>query len=174
MKKFLFVLALTLCCSSLFAQSLNANESNFSSDIINNPDESVKASFPPTLKKVPASIEKKLLGKHKFSLQWISWDYFGSVNISKLAESTYRCVGKQLSKENDDYIYIDGKLEVINAQELLFNGSIRTKIHHINGGKEYEKNGTHLFKATKGRKYWRMQDMEDPDGSTDYVDIFFK
>jgi hypothetical protein len=32
-----------------------------------------------------------------------------------------------------------------------------------------------LFKSTKGRKYWRMQDMENCEGSgvVDYVDIYF-
>ena len=41
------------------------------------------------------TVEQKVLGKHMCSLQWISWDYFGTVNITKQPDGTLRCVGGQ-------------------------------------------------------------------------------
>lgn len=119
------------------------------------------------------SIVDKLIGKHRLSLQWISWDYFGEVEISKDADGDLYCKGEQLSRENTDYLKIEGILGALSEKELIFTGTIRIKIYHLNGGKEYVKTGTHVFKATKNRMFWRMQDMTGPDGELDYVDIFF-
>lgn len=121
-----------------------------------------------------SAFDKMLLGKHMLSLQWISWDYFGSVNITK--EGTrYRCVGEQLDRDNvGDYVKIDGYLTPVDEKNLVFEGTIAIKIYHINGGREYVRDGVYNFKSTQGRKYWRLQEMEDPDGAVDYVDIYMK
>ena len=34
------------------------------------------------------ALERKVVGRHMLSLQWISWDYFGSVEIKKQADGT--------------------------------------------------------------------------------------
>ncbi|MCF0202561.1 MAG: hypothetical protein HUK08_04275 [Bacteroidaceae bacterium] len=120
--------------------------------------------------------EKKLVGKHMLSLQWISWDYFGSCQITKEGDNNYRCVGEQLSRENQgDFVRIDGYLSVESEKHLVFNGKIVMKIYHINGGNECVREGTFNFVATGKRKYWRMQEMDNPcDQACDYVDIYFK
>jgi len=119
-------------------------------------------------------LEKKVVGKHLLSLQWISWDYFGTCEISKIENGRYRCVGSQLSKENSDYLKLDGYISIVNENHLKFTGVIKTKVYHLNNGNEYVREGTFDFKATDGRKYWREQEMAGPDGCTDYIDIFFQ
>lgn len=121
-----------------------------------------------------SALEKKILGKHMLSLQWISWDYFGSCNITK--EGTqYHCVGEQLSRENKgDYLKIDGYITIEDELNLIFTGTIRTRVYHLNEGKEWLREGTFHFKSTQGRRYWRMQEMNGPDGVTDYVDIYMR
>lgn len=121
------------------------------------------------------AMDRKLVGKHLLSLQWISWDYFGSCNITKEGENNYRCVGEQLDRNNKgDYVKIDGFITATDELNLVFTGTIKMKIYHINGGEEYVREGTFNFKSTQGRKYWRMQEMDGPDGEVDYIDIYMK
>lgn len=119
--------------------------------------------------------EQKLLGKHLLSLQWISWEYFGSCDITKDEDGILRCTGEQLSRENDDYVRLNGTIQIVDANYFIFTGTIATKVYHINGGKECLREGSFDFKATGTRRYWRLQQMDNPcDGCCDYVDIFFK
>ena len=120
------------------------------------------------------SLERKVVGKHLLSIQWISWDYFGTCEITKSSKGTFRCVGSQYSKENSDYLKLDGYISIISADHLKFTGVIKTKIHHHNNGNEYVRQGTFDFVSTAGRKYWREQEMAGPDGVTDYIDIYFQ
>ena len=124
-----------------------------------------------------------MLGMHLFSLQWISWDRFGKVNITKgKDENTYYIIGKQDGRNcsddeqgriNGDYVSIDGTLTVVSKTKLIFNGTIITKAYCVNNGQECVRNGH--FESTSGRRYWRLQEMENPcDNVTDYVDIYFK
>ena len=53
-------------------------------------------------------LERKVVGRHLLSLQWISWDYFGTCEITKLNNGKYKCKGSQYSKENSDYLKLDG------------------------------------------------------------------
>jgi serine/threonine protein kinase len=118
--------------------------------------------------------EKLILGKHPFTLQWISWDYTGSVNIYK-EDGQIKCKGQQVSRENSsDYVKIDGTIDLVNEKEFVFHGTILTKISYINNGMECQRNGAYKFASTSGRQYWRMQDMLNPcEGVTDYVDVYF-
>ena len=125
--------------------------------------------------KVKADVEKKVLGTHLLSLQWISWEYFGKVKITKAGDNQYRCVGEQKSKEHPgDFLKLDGYISIIDGLHLQLIGTITTKIYHLNNGEEYVRNGKFDFKSTQGRQYWRMQQMDGPDGVTDYVDIYMK
>ncbi|NER18985.1 hypothetical protein [Spongiivirga citrea] len=122
------------------------------------------------------NIEEKLLGNHMLSLQWISWDYFGKATITKSEKANeYRIIGEQKSKENSDYLKIEGTLNPVSETELTFTGIIETEISHINNGEPCRRNGIFTFKAKGKRKYWRLQDIDNPcDGVADYVDIYFK
>ena len=117
---------------------------------------------------------KNILGKHMCSLQWISWKDFGTVIISQDSDRTVHVKGGQKSKTNSDYLEIDGTLTVINPLHLKFSGEIITCVDYINSCKPVKRKGTYNFTVAGQRRYWRMQEMTNPDdGCCDYVDIYF-
>jgi len=115
-----------------------------------------------------------LLGRHKLSLQWISWDYLGQASVSNKSGVLY-LKGEQKSRGGSDYVKIDGVITSIDAKEFKFDGTITTQISHIADGKSCERTGEMTFRITGKRKYWRLQEMDNPcEGVTDYVDIYFR
>ena len=121
-----------------------------------------------------AAAAKMLLGKHKLSLQWISWDYFGVAAV-KNVRGVYSINGEQKGRGNRDFVTIDGSITRINAKEFVLEGKIVSQISHINGGQPCEREGEFTFKITGKRKYWRLMQMDNPcDAVTDYVDIYFR
>lgn len=121
-----------------------------------------------------AKAKTMLLGRHKVSLQWISWDYFGAANVTQKS-GVYYLKGEQKQRKGTDFVKIDGVITQIDAREFKFNGSITTQVSHINNGEACERTGEMTFKITGTRKYWRLQEMNNPcDGVTDYVDIYFR
>ena len=117
---------------------------------------------------------RNILGKHMCSLQWISWKDFGSVTISQDSDKTIHVKGGQKSKTNSDYLDIDGTLTIVNPLHLKFEGEIITCVDYINNGKPVKRKGTYNFTVAGQRRYWRMQEMTNPDdGCCDYVDIYF-
>lgn len=117
---------------------------------------------------------KNILGKHMCSLQWISWKDFGTVTISQDSDKTIHVKGGQKSKTNSDYLEIDGTLTVVNPLHLQFTGEIITCVDHINNGNPVKRKGTYNFTVAGQRRYWRMQEMTNPDDPCcDYVDIYF-
>lgn len=121
-----------------------------------------------------ASAKKMLLGKHRFSLQWISWDYFGIATVTDKKGVLY-LKGEQKGRAADDYLTIDGIITQIDEREFTFNGKIVTKVSRINGGEPCPREGEMTFAITKNRRYWRLQDMRNPcEGVLDYVDVFLR
>ena len=121
-----------------------------------------------------AAAAKMLLGKHKLSLQWISWDHFGTATVTNKA-AVYSIKGSQKGRGNSDFVTIEGMIVSIDAKQFVFEGKIVMQISHINGGKPCERQGNFTFKITGKRKYWRMMEMDNPcDEATDYVDIYFR
>lgn len=121
-----------------------------------------------------AKAKAMLLGKHKLSLQWISWDYFGTATVSN-AKGVMRLKGEQKARRGNDFVKIDGVITSIDAKEFKFDGTIITQISHIAEGKPCERTGEMTFRITGKRKYWRLQEMDNPcDEVTDYVDIYFR
>lgn len=122
-----------------------------------------------------AKARQMLLGKHKFSLQWIDfWEYFGTATVTN-RRGVYYIKGEQKQRGGSDFVTIDGIITQIDDREFKFDGKIITQVSHNNGGSPCERNGEMIFKITGQRKYWRLQQMQSPCGDeTDYVDIFFK
>jgi hypothetical protein len=117
-----------------------------------------------------------LLGRHRLSLQWVSWDYFGVATVTN-RRGVYSIKGEQKGRGrgNTDFVKIDGRITSIDAKEFAFTGTIITQISHINGGKPCTRDGEFTFKITGKRRYWRLQQMDNPcDPVTDYVDIYFR
>lgn len=121
-----------------------------------------------------AVAKKRLLGAHRLSLQWISWDYFGRAVVTE-TNGVLKINGEQKGRGNNDYLKIDGVITVVDTNEIKFDGTIVTKVSHINEGKPCTREGEMTFWITKNRKYWRLKEMDNPcDPVTDYVDIFFR
>jgi len=115
----------------------------------------------------------KLLGKRKFSLQWIGWNYFGTASITEQA-GTVKIDAEQKSRENSDYVRMSGIITVIDSLQFKFRGTIETQVYHLNGGKSCKREGDFTFAVKGNRKYWRLQEMNNPcDAVVDYVDIYF-
>ncbi|SHM01407.1 hypothetical protein [Chitinophaga sp. CF418] len=114
-------------------------------------------------------------GAHNFTLQWISWDKPGKVQIRKKKKSTYTIKGEQRDAASKSFVTIDGTLKVTSASELIFTGTIKSLYESINAGNVCERTGTYHFLAKGARKYWRLQEMENCEGNNvvDYIDIYF-
>jgi hypothetical protein len=121
-----------------------------------------------------ANAASMLRGRHKISLQWISWDYFGVANVTNRG-GVYSLKGEQKGRKSTDFVTVDGVITSIDAKEFKFDGKIVTQVSHIFGGKPCTREGEMTFRITGKRKYWRLQSIDNPcDGVADYVDIFFR
>lgn len=121
-----------------------------------------------------AKARQMLLGRHKLSLQWISWDYFGTATVTD-RHGVYYLKGGQKQRGGTDFLELNGVITEINAKNFKFDGKITMRISHINGGEPCTREGEMTFAITGKRKYWRLQQMQSPcDVTTDYVDIFFR
>jgi hypothetical protein len=121
-----------------------------------------------------AAAARMLAGKHKLSLQWISWDYFGSADV-KISKGVYSIKGEQQGRESTDHVRVEGFITSISAKAFTFDGTIVTQVSHINGGKPCERRGEMTFRITGKRKYWRLQQIDNPcEAVADYVDIYFR
>jgi len=121
---------------------------------------------------VPTSPAPTIAGKHDLTLQWISWERPGSAMITASDNNSYNIKGSQ-ADEKGRYLKIEGKIKPLNDRELEFDGKIEHNVHS-SLGEPCVKTGKQLFKATGTRKYWRLQNMLNCDGTTtDYVDIYF-
>ena len=124
------------------------------------------------IKDAPA--KRMLLGVHRLSLQWISWDYFGRAVVTE-KDGTLYLKGEQKQRQGSDYLRIDGVITEVSAKEFKFEGVVDLRVHHINGGKPCKREGELTFAIKGNRRYWRMQEMDNRcDTATDYVDIFFR
>jgi hypothetical protein len=130
--------------------------------------------------KTANTLEKRLLGKHLFSLQAISREKFGSAKISR-EDGALHIEASQTLK--DECVILNGTITIVDDSEFIVDGTLVTRIRFYNDGNICERNGKFNFKATGNRKYWRLQQMEDPCYHTAdfpdmagiyYVDIYFK
>lgn len=121
-----------------------------------------------------AKAKAMLLGRHRLSLQWISWDYFGSATVTQ-RNGALLLKGRQNGRGNSDYLTVEGVITSVDAKEFKFDGKIVVRVSHINRGEPCVREGEMTFKITGRRRYWRLQEMDNPcDTATDYVDIFFR
>jgi len=118
--------------------------------------------------------KQMLLGRHKISLQWISLDYFGTATVTERKGVLY-LKGRQDGRKSTDFVSVDGVIAWIDSKEFVFQGKVVTQISHIFGGKPCTRDGELVFRITGKRKYWRMQEIDNPcDEAADYVDIYFR
>ncbi len=121
-----------------------------------------------------AKARTMLLGRHRLSLQWISWDYFGAATVTNRGGVLY-LKGEQKQRGGTDFVRLNGRITEINAKNFVFDGKIVTQVSHINGGQPCERTGQMTFKITGSRKYWRLMELDTAcEGGTDCVHICFR
>jgi hypothetical protein len=121
----------------------------------------------------------RLIGDHMLTLQWLGWgDLSGAGKVVvEDAGDTLPMRGEQrgTGENANDYLRIDGRIVVASRDGFVFEGEILTRVHHIANGAECRRSGRFTFKATGKRRYWRLQEMDNPcDSVTDYVDVYFR
>lgn len=113
----------------------------------------------------------KLLGKHRFSVQWISWDRFGSALITE-KNGLLSVKGEQRLPNSSDFLKMEGIITKVESRQFTFKGKIVIQCKEI-----YDppcvREGKMTFIITGNRKYWRLKEMHTCNDTTDYVDIFF-
>lgn len=126
-----------------------------------------------------AAARARLIGEHRLTLQWLGWDDLsrsGKVLIEDRGDSL-SVTGEQSGREGNrgDYLKVEGRIVSADKDGFVFTGDITTRVDHIADGAECKRSGTFTFKTKGTRKYWRMQEMDNPcDPVTDYVDIYFR
>lgn len=126
-----------------------------------------------------AAAKAKLVGQHRLTLQWIGWSDLGAagtVSVEDRGESL-RIQGEQTGRgENEgDFVRVSGKIVSASKDGFVFEGEIVTRVSHIASGAECKREGRFTFKTKGARKYWRLQEMDNPcDQATDYVDVYFR
>ena len=121
----------------------------------------------------------RLVGDHLLTLQWLGWgDLSGAGKlVVEDAGDTLPMRGEQrgTGENSEDYVRIDGRIVSASRDGFVFEGEILTRVHHIANGSECRRSGIFTFKTTGKRKYWRLQEMQNPcDSATDYVDVYFR
>jgi hypothetical protein len=140
----------------------------------------VKSEKKPTNNKsYPLDEYDNFTGKHKLSLQWISWDYFGYVDFVKKGDNIYAISGFQDGRKshgecNNCYLKIKGFVRKISEKEFIFDGRIESSVESNQNGEPCIKEGRFKFKSAQGKTYWRLQDMDGCDGEANYVDIYYR
>jgi hypothetical protein len=145
------------------------------------PPSSEPKSAPLTTETKPASpidaapndaARQALLGEHRLSLQWISWQKFGQAVVTDNG-GVLTLKGSQ--EIEGEYVTLDGIITSIQPKSFVFHGTIVTKARIVNKGQPCTRQGDMTFLITGARRYWRLQQMDNPcDPVTDYVDIYFR
>ncbi len=113
-----------------------------------------------------------LLGEHRLSLQWISWEKFGTATV---VNNDGVLILKGSQHVGDEYLTVEGSVTSIEPRKFTMHGVIVTKIDSINNGQPCKRSGDMTFAIAGGQKYWRLQEMNNPcAAATDYVDIYLR
>jgi len=124
----------------------------------------------PTIVSDPSALAR-LRRNAGITLQWISWDYRGRVRVSEAAGRVH-LNGSQRARGGAGRLELDGDVVEIGAGSFTFRGRISI-VDTPDPGRNCVRDGAYEFRITGRRHYWRLQQMEQCDGLTDYVDIYF-
>lgn len=105
------------------------------------------------------------------TLQWISWDHRGRVQVSR-SGGIVHLSGSQAARGGPGRLTLEGDVVEIGATSFTFRGRI-VIADTPDPGRNCVRDGTYEFRVTGRRRYWRLQQMEVCNGLTDYVDIYF-
>lgn len=115
---------------------------------------------------------ERLRGNSGLTLQWISWDHRGQVNVREVGEMIY-LNGEQRARDGSSAIVsLSGGVSEIGKDYFILQGSLTIQ-NTPDEGRDCELAGPMEFRVTQNRKYWRLRKFEWCDDLTDYVDIYF-
>ncbi|MEP7349674.1 MAG: hypothetical protein ABI668_06935 [Sphingorhabdus sp.] len=114
---------------------------------------------------------EKLRGNAGLTLQWISWEQRGILEVSQRGDVVH-VKGAQLARDGKGRLEMEGDVLSIDTGHFIFRGQIGI-FETPDAGRSCLKDGDSEFAITQGRKYWRMREFEWCDDLTDYVDIYF-
>jgi len=74
------------------------------------------------------------------------------------------------------YATVSGRITKVTTTSFELDGTVKSKVSYVNGGKECVRTGHFTFRVTGKRKYWRLMQMENCEGHSvvDYVDVHFE
>jgi len=125
--------------------------------------------------RIPRPMDEAALARLRHNsgvtLQWISWDYRGRLAVGDRGGRVHLS-GGQRQRGGAGRLELDGDVLSIAADRFVFRGRI-VITDAPDPGRECTRLGTFEFRITGRRRYWRLQQMEQCDGLTDYVDIYF-
>lgn len=113
----------------------------------------------------------QLMGDHVFNLQWIDSPP-GVARVTEPEKGQLRLDAEQRNKKGD-FASVKGRITRVDAQSFELDGAITTQVSYVNAGQPCTREGRFTFRITGKRKYWRLKQMQNCDGSVDYLDIFF-
>jgi len=118
---------------------------------------------------------KQVLGKHALTLQWLGFGDLGTAGtINVLAkEGHWLLSGMQQAKEG--FVTLDGEVVAVGKNSFDFQGNVVTRADGNNNDQPCARQGRYTFLRKPGKKYWRMQPIENPcDPVVDYIDIYLR
>lgn len=120
----------------------------------------------------PAALQR-LRRNSGITLQWISFESprRGHVRVSE-RNGVVHLSGRHLQANGAGRLELDGDVVRIGARSFTFRGRIAIE-NAPDPDRECYRNGIYEFRITQNRRYWRLQQMTECDGLTDYVDIYF-
>ncbi|WP_420138733.1 hypothetical protein [Sphingomonas sp.] len=133
------------------------------------------AATPPerTIVKDAAAL-RRLQHNSGITLQWISFeagDTRGHVRVHT-KNGLVHLKGEQRDPDKGGLVTLDGDVVQIDARRFTFRGKIEIS-DAPDKGRHCLRDGDYEFRVTGKRRYWRLQQMEQCDGLTDYVDIYY-
>jgi hypothetical protein len=114
----------------------------------------------------------RLRGNTGLSLQWISWEPRARGEVRMIERGGVVHLSGSQAARGAGRVTLDGDVLAIGPREFTFRGRIVIN-DAPDPGRKCIRDGTYTFRATGTRRYWRLQQMEQCDGLTDYVDIYF-
>lgn len=114
----------------------------------------------------------RLRNNSGMTLQWITWDRRGDVEVTVDANGVWHLSGSQSAQDGPGRVTVDGAVTEIGADYFLLDGRVAIT-DTPDAGRRCAADKVWRFGVTLGRQYWRLREFEWCDDLTDYVDIYF-
>lgn len=114
----------------------------------------------------------RLRNNSGMTLQWITWDRRGDVEVTVDANGVWHLSGSQSAQDGPGRVTVEGVVTEIGADYFLLDGRVAIT-DTPDPGRQCAADKVWRFGVTQDRQYWRLREFEWCDGLTDYIDIYF-